>query len=62
MERMEGRVPQPVEVGWKAEALAMLRQGKLTQEELVEELGDGLAGQLLVEAGLRTIDAGEAAG
>lgn len=58
--REEGNVP--VEVNWKHEVAALISQGKLTREEVIEELGTDLAGQLFVGASFAPTGTGEAAG
>jgi len=44
---------------WRTEVLKLVQEGKLTHEQVLEELGSGLAEELFASAGIRAIISGE---
>lgn len=52
MDRAEGKLAQTVNVSWREEIVQLIMEGRLTREEVTEELGDDLATELFVGAGV----------
>ena len=52
MDRAEGKLAQIINVNWREEIIQLIMEGRLTREEVTEELGDDLATELFVRAGI----------
>lgn len=59
MDREDGKVPQKVET-WADEIITLLKEGKISADDVRQELGDDLAGPILVAAGADGNGSGEA--
>lgn len=52
MERAEGKVSQPIELTWQAPFVELIRDRKVTFQQLESELGNSLAVELFAQAGV----------
>lgn len=44
---------------WRTDIIALLKEGKLTEDQLRDELGTELAEELFITSGIRSVNAGE---
>lgn len=58
MDRAEGKLAQTVNVNWREEIIQLITEGRLTREEVAEELGPDLATELFVGASVPLVASG----
>lgn len=58
VERLEGKVSQPIET-WQDRVIALLKDGKVTGEQVEDEFGADIATNLVIAAGLSNGASGE---